>query len=80
MPAPFRRAMTPATSPRSLEELRKAYHANETAHGGHCQDAALSEALVQALEKELARVSSRMERSGTVYHMPKTPKPGTDRA
>lgn len=64
---------SPAGAP-SLEELRRSYRAALQANGGHLKDPALGQALVDALERELLRLSSRMNRTGTVYHMPAVPK------
>lgn len=66
--------MSSATGTVSLEELRRAYRSCTSSHQGHCSDHAHAEALIAALEKEVARLSTRMDRTGTVYHAPKAPK------
>ena len=62
-------------TPPSLAELRKAYQACAQAGGGHCKDLAHAEALLAALEKEVVRLSSRIDRTGTVYRVPKSSLP-----
>lgn len=59
---------------RSLAELRKSYEQHLAANQGHCRDSALVQAYVAALEKELLRVDRQLDRTGTVYRMPKVPK------
>lgn len=64
-----------APSPsRPLAELRKAYQAHLSAHGGRCEDASLAQSMVAALEKELALAELKLSRTGTVYTMPKVQK------
>ena len=64
--------------PASLEEARQAYRACQGGNGGHCPDRVHAEVLVEALESEVARLEKaihklqvQLERSGTVYHMPR---------
>jgi hypothetical protein len=64
--------------PSALEEARQAYRACQRANGGHCPDRVHAEVLVEALESEVARLErevhklkDHLERSGTVYHMPR---------
>jgi hypothetical protein len=66
--------MSPTSPPRSLPELRKSYQAHLAAHQGRCEDVTLLQELVAALENELKRVDVQLDRSGTVYHMPRIPK------
>jgi hypothetical protein len=69
--------MASAPSAPSLEEARRAYRSCSQAHGGHCEDHIHVEALVDLLEAEVARLrresselQRRLDRSGTVYHVP----------
>lgn len=71
--------MMPANPPpaRSLADLRQAYQACREKGGGRCMDDQLAGSLIDALEAELRRSEFYLDRSGTVYHMPRVPKPGT---
>ncbi len=62
----------------SLPGARQAYRACQGGNGGHCPDHVHAEVLVEALEAEVARLENevrklraQLERSGTVYHMPR---------
>ncbi len=62
----------------ALDRLRAEYRECRAQNGGRCADGAHSEALIQALEAELSNcqrslgvVEARLQRSGTVYQVPR---------